>query len=101
MKEARSRASERVGMRVRELRDKTAMSRAMLAARADLDVSHLARIESGRGNPTLFVLLQLATALEVPATVFLEDLSAEDLPDHIRPYSEADFRRELRRREKG
>ena len=63
MNKTRSRASERVGMRVRELRSKSAISRAMLAARADLDVSHLARIEGGRGNPTLFVLLQLATAL--------------------------------------
>ncbi|MDA4895345.1 MULTISPECIES: helix-turn-helix domain-containing protein [Microbacterium] len=98
MKEPRSRASERVGRLVRELRAQAALSRVKLAARADLDVSHLARIEGGEGNPTLFVLIQLATALEVPPTRFLEGLSAEDLPDDIRPYSEADFRRELRSR---
>jgi len=45
----------------------------------------------------LYVLIQLATALELSPTVFLEGLSAEDLPARSRPYSEADFRRELRR----
>lgn len=99
MKAARSRASEKVGMRVRELRDKTTMSRAKLAERADVDVSHLARIESGVGNPTLFVMIQLATALEVSPIEFVKDLTAADLPENLKPYSEADFRRELRRRE--
>lgn len=86
-------------MRVRELRAKHTMSRAKLAERADMDVSHLARIESGAGNPTLFVLIQLATALEVDASSFLAGLTAVDLPEEIKPYSESDFRRELRRRE--
>lgn len=86
-------------MLVRELRAKTTMSRSKLAERADMDTSHLARIEGGKGNPTLFVLIQLATALEVKPTVFLEGLGAADLPDDVKPYSEADFRRELRRRE--
>ncbi|HCS60537.1 MAG TPA: hypothetical protein DIW46_03935 [Microbacterium sp.] len=98
MKAPRSRASERVGMLVRELRSKATMSRAKLAERADMDVSHLARIEGGKGNPTTFVLIQLATALEVSPTVFLDGLTASDLPENIKPYSEADFRRELRRR---
>lgn len=64
-----------------------------------MDVSHLARIEGGKGNPTLFVIIQLATALEVSPQIFVEGLSAADLPDDLKPYSEADFRRELRRRE--
>lgn len=88
-----------VGQLVRELRNRATMSRAKLAERADMDTSHLARIEGGIGNPTLFVLIQLATALEVKPTVFLEGLTAADLPENIKPYSEADFRRELRRRE--
>ncbi|MGM1016803.1 MAG: helix-turn-helix domain-containing protein [Actinomycetota bacterium] len=99
MNEPRSRASEHVGRLVRELRGKTTMSRTKLAARADMDVSHLARIEGGKGNPTLFVIIQLATALEVSPQIFVEGLSAADLPDDLKPYSEADFRRELRRRE--
>lgn len=100
MKEPRSRASEHVGQLVRDLRSRSTMSRAKLAERADMDTSHLARIENGIGNPTLFVLIQLATALEVKPSMFLEGLTASDLPGSIKPYSEADFRRELRRRER-
>lgn len=98
MSEPRSQASAHVGMLVRSLRDKQTVSRKALAERADLDVSHLARIENGQGNPTLYVLIQLATALDVAPEVFVRGLTAEDLPANIAPYSEADFRRELRRR---
>ncbi|MFT3797101.1 helix-turn-helix domain-containing protein [Microbacterium sp.] len=98
MKEPRSRASDHVGQLVRDLRHKATMSRKTLAERADMDVSHLARIEGGQGNPTLYVLIQLATALDAKPELFVRGLTAEDLPTEIKPYSEADFRRELRRR---
>lgn len=99
MAEARSRASAHVGRLVRSLRDEQTISRKTLAERADLDVSHLARIENGQGNPTLYVLIQLATALDVKAEEFVAGLGADDLPPDLTPYSEADFRRELRRRQ--
>jgi len=98
MKEPRSAASEKIGELVRDLRHRATISRKLLAERADMDVSHLARLESGQGNPTLFMLIQLATALDVKPEHFVTGLTAQDLPDDIRPYSEADFRRELRRR---
>lgn len=98
MKEARSRASEHIGRLVRDLRHDATISRKLLAERADVDVSHLARIESGQGNPTLYVLIQLATALDVAPETFIQGLTAADLPEDVRPYSERDFRRELRRR---
>lgn len=99
MKEARSRASEHVGELVRDLRHKAALSRKSLADLADMDVSHLARIESGQGNPTLFVIVQLATALQVKPEVFVAGLASKDLPSDVRPYSMADFLREKRRRD--
>jgi transcriptional regulator with XRE-family HTH domain len=83
---------------VRELRNKSSISRSKLAQRADMDVRHLARIEAGDGNPTLFVLIQLATALDVKPETFVKGLTSADLPENLKPYSEADFRRELRRR---
>lgn len=83
---------------MRELRNKSSVSRAKLAQRADMDVRHLARIEAGDGNPTLFVLIQLATALDVKPETFVKGLTSDDLPENLKPYSEADFRRELRRR---
>ena len=83
---------------MRELRNKSSISRSKLAQRADMDVRHLARNEAGDGNPTLFVLIQLATALDVKPDTFVKGLTSADLPENLKPYSEADFRRELRRR---
>ena len=99
MKAPRSEASAHIGALVRDLRHKATISRKLLAERADMDVSHLARIESGQGNPTLYVMIQLATALDVKPEVFMKGLTAAHLPGNIKPYSEADFRRELRKRE--
>jgi transcriptional regulator with XRE-family HTH domain len=98
MKEPRSRASEHVGELVRDLRHKATLSRNKLAQLADMDVSHLARIENGQGNPTLFVIVQLATALKVKPELFVKDLTADDLPADVRPYSLADFLKEKRQR---
>jgi transcriptional regulator with XRE-family HTH domain len=88
-----------VGQLVRSLRDRQTISRKTLAERADLDVSHLARIENGQGNPTLYVMIQLATALDISPEEFVKGLGPGDLPPDLKPYSEADFRRELRRRD--
>lgn len=99
MKEPRSAASAHVGRIVRDLRHRATLSRKALADLADMDVSHLARIEMGQGNPTLFVLIQLATALDVEPTRFIEGLEADDLPQGVQPYSLAEFLREKRRRE--
>ncbi|MGB4777841.1 helix-turn-helix domain-containing protein [Microbacterium sp.] len=99
MKEARSSASERFGALVRDLRDKQTISRKQLAELADMDLSHLARIENGQGNPTLFVIIQIATALGVPPERFVEGLTAADLPDDVKPYSLTAAIREMRRRQ--
>ncbi|TQJ31796.1 helix-turn-helix domain-containing protein [Microbacterium sp. SLBN-146] len=101
MKEPRSRASARIGQLVRDLRHQSTISRKKLADRADMDVSHLARIEAGQGNPTIHTILQLATALDVEPEVFVRGLTADDLPEGVRPYSEAEILRELRRRDGG
>lgn len=99
MKAPRSGASEKIGELVRDLRHKSSLPRTRLAERADVDVSHLARIEAGQANPTVHTLLQLAVALDVDPEIFLRGLTSADLPADVRPYSEADFRRELRRRQ--
>jgi transcriptional regulator with XRE-family HTH domain len=96
MKEARSGASEKIASRIRDLRHRSKLSRKLLAERADMETTHLARIEAGQGNPTVETLIQLATALDVDVEYFVSGLSAADLPADVRPYSEADFRRALR-----
>lgn len=102
MKRARrSAASEHVGELVRQLRGRAGLSRVALAERAGLDVSTLDRVEGGQANPTLFILLRIASGLDVPPETLVTGLTAADLPDEIRPYSEEDFRRALRARPDG
>lgn len=101
MKASRSKASEKFGALVRDLRAKATISRKQLAELADMDVSHLARIENGQGNPTLFVILQIATALGVKPEVFVEGLTSADLPEDVRPYSLSAALREMRNRDRG
>ena len=100
MKEPRSGASEKFGALVRELREKATVSRKQLAELADMDLSHLARIENGQGNPTLFVIVQIATALGVKPEAFVEGLTASDLPANVKPYSLSAALREMRNRER-
>jgi transcriptional regulator with XRE-family HTH domain len=61
-----------------------------------MDPTHLAKIERGQGNPTLHLLVQIATALNTPVEYLVREISAADLPDTSRPYSEEDLRRSLR-----
>lgn len=80
MQRPRSDASAHVGRLVRSARTRQNLTRRTVATRADLDISHLARIENGLGNPTLHVLIQLASALGLRPEQFLEGLGAADLP---------------------
>ncbi|GAA3656289.1 hypothetical protein GCM10022202_15650 [Microbacterium marinilacus] len=62
------------------------MSRKWIAEAADIDITHLTRIESGRGNPTLHKLIQLAVALEVDPGELIAGLGADDVPQENRPH---------------
>lgn len=62
----------RMGMKIRRLRDRRAMSQETLAARAGITRGYLARIEIGRHEPTLSTLRKLAKALRVKVADLLE-----------------------------
>ena len=94
MKDARSAASAHLGELIRDLRHKTSMSRRTLSELADLDISHVARLEGGAGNPTMFALIQLATVFGVSPAYFVDGLTAADLPDHIRPLAQDELVRD-------
>ncbi|GLJ59873.1 MULTISPECIES: helix-turn-helix domain-containing protein [Microbacterium] len=99
MPEPHSDASLKVGRRIAQLRHAATLSAKKLAECADLDLTHLQRIEKGAGNPTLYTLLQIAVALEVEVGELLVDLDAEDLPQGRRPYGYSrrdEFRRQPR-----
>jgi len=61
-----------LGMRIQALRAKRSMTQEALAKKARLSRGYLARIETGRHEPTLRTLRKLAKALGVPVTALLE-----------------------------
>jgi XRE family transcriptional regulator, aerobic/anaerobic benzoate catabolism transcriptional regulator len=61
-----------LGMTVQTLRDKRAMTQEVLAKKAGISRGYLARVETGRHEPTLTTLRKLAKALGVPVTQLLE-----------------------------
>lgn len=62
-----------VGRNVRRLRQAKGLTQEQLAFEAKLDLTYVGGIERGRRNPSLEVLVRLATALDVrPAQLLAE-----------------------------
>lgn len=59
-----------VGQRIREVRERQALSLKALAARCGLSLNAISRIERGESSPTVSSLHRLASALDVPITDF-------------------------------
>jgi transcriptional regulator with XRE-family HTH domain len=64
-------ARRQLGMKVRALRDRRAMTQEVLAKKAGISRGYLARVETGRHEPTLTTLRKLAKALGVPVSELL------------------------------
>lgn len=56
---------ELIGKRIQELRKKQRLSQDQVAEKADISPNYLSRIECGKENPTLDMLIKLSNALEV------------------------------------
>jgi len=54
-----------VGKRIQELRKKHGISQEQTAEKADISPNYLSRIECGKENPTLDMLIKLSNALDV------------------------------------
>lgn len=54
-----------VGRRIQELRKRSGLSQEKVAEKADINPHYLSRIECGKENPTLDMLIKLSNALEV------------------------------------
>ena len=65
-----------LGARIRKLREEQNISQQDLAALCNFEKSNMARIESGRTNPTFLTLYKISIALKVslPALVDLESV---------------------------
>ncbi|MEI6141893.1 MAG: helix-turn-helix transcriptional regulator [Mariniphaga sp.] len=63
-----------LGARIRKLREEQNISQQDLAALCNFEKSNMARIESGRTNPTFLTLVKISVALKVslPALVDLD-----------------------------
>jgi XRE family aerobic/anaerobic benzoate catabolism transcriptional regulator len=63
---------EKVGRRVRELREERGLTRRLLANRADVSERYLGQLETGEGNVSIMLLRRLALVLNVPISELLE-----------------------------
>lgn len=54
-----------IGKRIQELRKRREFSQEKAAEKADISPNYLSRIECGKENPTLDMLIKLSQALEV------------------------------------
>jgi transcriptional regulator with XRE-family HTH domain len=67
-----SELSKSLGARIRKLREERNVSQQDLAAMCNFDKSNMARIESGRTNPTFLTLYKISIALKVPLSLLVE-----------------------------
>src|ERR1700678_2745924 len=63
---------EKVGRRVRELREERGLTRRSLANQADVSGRYLGQLETGEGNVSIMLLRRLALVLNVPISELLE-----------------------------
>lgn len=78
MEKKRSKKAKSItGQKVKFFRERNGLSQAELASEADLDVTTIARIESGTRNPDKETLYLIASALKLNAkeTAYLFDIN--------------------------
>jgi XRE family aerobic/anaerobic benzoate catabolism transcriptional regulator len=64
---------QRLGERVRKIRNGRGMSRKALAKHSDVSERYLAQLESGTGNCSIVLLRRIAQALSVPVAQLIDD----------------------------
>lgn len=65
---------EKIGHRIRFLREEANMSQKDLAYTADLDRSYIASVESGKRNISIINLEKIANALEITLNKLFENI---------------------------
>lgn len=56
---------QKIGNRIRELRESKGISQQNLAAICNFEKANLSRLEAGRTNPTISTLYKISEALEI------------------------------------
>jgi transcriptional regulator with XRE-family HTH domain len=62
-----------LGRNVRRIRLQRRMTQEKLAFEAEIDLTYVGGIERGKRNPSLLVMVRIATALSVPLARLLSD----------------------------
>ncbi len=91
MSAPRSKASLAVGARIRSRRTDLGLSQMDLGELAGIHFTNVGKVERGDVSPTLDTLLRIATALDANPAVFVDGLSADDLPDRPHRVTAADL----------
>ena len=73
----------KTGQRIKDLREKSAMSQMNLAYAADLDRSYIASIENGKRNVSIVNIEKIANALNVTLKEFFND---NEFEEHTKSY---------------
>lgn len=60
-----SQLQQKIGQRIRELRESKGISQQNFAAICNFEKANLSRIEAGRTNPTVSTLYKISQALEI------------------------------------
>jgi XRE family aerobic/anaerobic benzoate catabolism transcriptional regulator len=76
------------GERVRGERARRGMSRKLLATHAGISERYITQLESGKGNASLLILRQIASALGLPLTQLVEDAAPSPEMTLLRQYLE-------------
>jgi transcriptional regulator with XRE-family HTH domain len=67
-------SKEEFGIRVRGLRKKTGLSQERFADAIRVGRSHMGRIESGKANPTLEIIVKIAKGLDISLAQLFETM---------------------------
>lgn len=63
----------KIGLRIKQLREKAGMSQKDLSFAADLDRSYIASVEAGKRNISIVNIEKIAKALNVSIRYFFQD----------------------------
>jgi len=72
---------EKIGNRIRDLRQEKGISQKDLAYDADLDRSYIASVENGQRNISIVNIEKIANALKVSLKEFFFDVCFEEIKD--------------------
>ena len=72
-----------IGLRILELRKEKKMSLRELAKRSGLSAGLLSKIENFRTVPSLSVLVEIATSLEVDVSVLVKNINSETAAPYL------------------